>query len=127
MPETVDSLVVWSSTSSERPHTISYIVNYGWSWQLENGRFIRIYCFSPKGYYISGNGGMWVRGKSIVIVEKNGIVSTFNNPTKQADAKFRRQLASLVADDPVLVAMINESRGRRDKILRMLSLYSPIL
>lgn len=126
-PDAVDSLVIWSSTSPERTHQVCYLSGYGWSWLLENGRYIRVYCYSPKGYYIGGNGGMWSRGKkSILIVEKDGRFYTFDNPTKWANDKFRNRVAALVADDPALAKQIGESNFRRDKTLRMLSLYSPI-
>ena len=42
VPLTVDSLVVWSSTAVDRHHTLSYISKYGWAWQLEKGRHIRV-------------------------------------------------------------------------------------
>lgn len=126
VPLTVDSLVVWSSTAVDRHHTLSYISKYGWAWQLEKGRHIRVYCFSPKGYNVSGNGGMWYRVKGVIIVEKNGELFVFKNPAKRANEKFIKQVTSLVADDPVLVEMLNDAYGDRGKILRMLSLYSPI-
>lgn len=127
VPTTVDSLVVWSSTSVERHHTLCYVGKYGWAWQLDNGPHIRVYCFSPKGYYVAGNGGMWYRVKSVVIIDKNGELFVFKKPDKRANDKFIKQVTSLVADDPSLVAKLNEAYGSREKILRMLSLYSPIL
>lgn len=127
IPATVDSIVVWSSTSVERHHTLCYIAKYGWAWQLDKGSHINVYCFSPKGYSVAGNGGMWYKVKGIIIVEKGDKLLVFKNPGKRANGKFIKHVISLVADDPVLVARLNKTYGARDKILRMLSLYSPIL
>lgn len=123
----INSLVLWNKTAPLLTHTLEYIHPYGWCWLLDRGKRISIYDYSPKGYYIGGNGGMWAIKKSTIIVKKGETFYLFSNPTKLANDKFRRQLATLVADDPVLVEMIMQSSYRRDKTLRMLSLYSPSL
>ncbi len=76
-PETVDSIVLWNATSPGHTHTLRYIPEFGWCWQLEKATGIAVYAFSPKGYHISGNGGMWTRGKSIMIVDRNGTLHRF--------------------------------------------------
>lgn len=126
-PQLIDSLVLWSRTAPSLPHTLEYINKYGWCWLLDHGNHISVYSYSPKGYHIGGNGGMWNIKKSTIIVKKGDTFYLFPNPAKLANDKFRRQLANLVADDPVLVKMIMQSSYRRDKTLRMLSLYSPSL
>ncbi len=121
----IDSLVVWSATAPDCPHTLRYIAAYGWCWQLERTPHIAVYCFDPKGYGTNGGGGMWHGGKAVILVEKNGKIIRFKNPYKMADKGFRRRVAALVADDPALAAAIQTAVGRRNKILRMLSNYSP--
>ncbi len=124
-PEKIDSVTLWNPTAPERSHTFEYIPPYGWSWLLERGNHISVYAFSPKGYTISGNGGIWARNKLDVIVRKGDKTYLFSKPGKYADNKFRKQVAEIVNDDPGLVRMIMQASSRRDKILRMLSLYSP--
>ncbi len=126
-PETVDSIVLWNATSPAHTHTLRYIPEFGWCWQLEKATGIAVYAFSPKGYHISGNGGMWTRGKSIMIVDRNGTLHRFSDHSKNANDKFRQQVADMVKDDPVLVSKIVSSRYRRDKTLRMLGLYNPAI
>lgn len=58
-PESVDSVVLWNTTSPAHPHTIVYISGYGWCWQVDKTPSIALYAFCTKGYYIGGNGGMW--------------------------------------------------------------------
>ena len=124
-PQQIDSIVLWNPTAPERPHTFEYIPPYGWCWLLEHGNHISVYAFSPKGYTISGNGGIWARKKLDIIVRKGDTTYLFSKPEKFADNKFRQQVAEIVSDDAGLVRMIMQSSSRRDKILRMLNLYSP--
>lgn len=121
-----DSVVVWMPTSPEFRHTLIYYEPYGWCWQLEKNSHIALYACCSNGYRLWGNGGMSPCGKYILIAVKNGIATEFKKTHKRADDKFRRRVAALVADDPVLSSMILESRTRRDKTLRMLGLYNPV-
>lgn len=121
-----DSVVVWVPTSPEFRHTLIYYEPYGWCWQLEKNSYIALYAYCGNGYRLWGNGGMSPCGKYILIAVKNGIATEFKKTHKRADDKFRRRVAALVADDPVLGSMILESRTRRDKTLRMLGLYNPV-
>ena len=121
-----DSVVVWMPTSPEFRHTLIYYEPYGWCWQLEKNSHIALYAYCSNGYRLWGNGGMSPCGKYILVAVKNGVVTEFKKTHKRADDKFRRRVAALVADDPVLSSMILESRTRRDKTLRMLGLYNPV-
>lgn len=122
----IDSVVMWNKTSPLRTHTLTFMSQYGWCWMLERGESIKVYCFAPKGYHINGIGGMYAIGKSSIIVVKDGKSYKFDKTGKMTNDKFRRVLAEIVADDPVLVQLILRSSYRRDKTLRMLSLYSPL-
>ncbi|MDE7450502.1 MAG: hypothetical protein K2M72_09875 [Paramuribaculum sp.] len=124
-PDQVDSLTLWNRTASDRHHTFRYLSRYGWCWLLNRGEVISVYAYSPKGYIIAGNGGMWARKKLDVIVKKGDNTYVFSKTGKHADKKFKKQVAAIVADDAELVSRIMQSSSRRDKILRMLSLYSP--
>lgn len=124
-PEEVDSAVLWAPTSPERPHTFRYIKGYGWCWQLESNRHITVYTFSPKGYHFAGNGGLWMRGKGVLLVVKDGKTYEFGRPDKKVNDSMRRRLAALVTDDAELSSYFMNARGRRDKILRNLSRYNP--
>ena len=124
-PSEVDSLVLWAVSSPEHPHTFRFIPGQGWSFVAESTPHIAVYCIAPKGYRLSGNGGLWMVGKSRMFVIKDGIVHEFGKPNQKAGKKFRRRLAALVADDPELAQYIESAVGRRDKILRSLRLYNP--
>ena len=124
-PEEVDSLTLWNPTAPDRHHTFRYLSRYGWCWLLEQGDIISVYAFSPKGYTIAGNGGMWARKKLDVIVKKGDVTYIFSKTDKRVDNKFKKKIAAIVADDAELVSRIMQSSSRRDKMLRMLSLYSP--
>ncbi|MCI9606948.1 MAG: hypothetical protein HFJ94_02085 [Muribaculaceae bacterium] len=124
-PEDVDSVVIWSVTSPERRHTLCYFKESGWCWLLDKANGLMVCAFSPKGYHISGNGGMWCRGKCDGIVYKEGTPHRFSKLTKQSNESFRRKVAALVADDPELARQIMSGRMRRDKTLRMLAGYNP--
>ncbi|MBD5233242.1 MAG: hypothetical protein HDS65_03585 [Bacteroidales bacterium] len=122
-PLEIDSVVVWSPSAPERPHTLRFIPDYGWCWQLESGPRISIYAYSPKGYYFGGNGGGWVRGKGRLILVKDGVAYDCGRHDKNINNALRRKLAPLVADDPKLSEYILNVKGRRDKKLRVLSTY----
>lgn len=124
-PEETDSLVLWTSTAPGYPHTFRFIPDQGWSFQAEHTPHIAVYCCAPKGYRLSGNGGLWMIGKSRMFVVKDGKIYIFGRPDSKADKKFRRQLAELVADDADLADYIKSATGRRDKILRSLRMYNP--
>ncbi|MDE6264668.1 MAG: hypothetical protein K2M11_05930 [Paramuribaculum sp.] len=126
-PQIIDSLVLWNRTAPSLTHALEYIHPYGWCWLLDRGAHISIYNYSPKGYYIGGNGGMWAKNKSVILVKKGNTFHRFTKTFKLANNKFRERLAALVADDPVLVKMILQSSFLREKTLRMLSLYSPAI
>lgn len=125
-PPTVDSISLWARTAPERKHTLRFVNGYGWCWQLDKGKAITVLAFCKKGYRIGGNGGMGVRDKHSMLIMKNGaVIAKFDKTDKNSDDKFRKKLITMVADDPVLTDMIATSRGRRDKLLRLLSLYTP--
>lgn len=124
-PEEVDSAVIWAPTAPGRPHTFDFIEGYGWCWRLEHSPHIAVYCFSPKGYHFAGNGGLWVRGKGVMLVVKDGKTYDFGRTDKKMDSGVRRRAAELVADDSALAERMLESSGRRDKVLRKLVLYNP--
>lgn len=125
-PADVDSIEVWMPTAPTVRHTIVYFPPYGWCWQLENTPGLCVYAFCKKGYRLWGNGGIQPCGKYILLVVKKGAVTEFSKTWKKADNSFRRKVAALVADDPVLAAEILKSRTRRDKTIRMLRLYNPV-
>lgn len=125
LPEEVDSIVVWISTAPERPHLLRFLAGIGWCWRLENGRLISVYSFSKKGYGLGGNGGMWARRKSQIIIDKKGEIYKFDKPGAYANSKFIRRAASIAEGDTGLVEMIQRAHTTRDKILRTLSLYNP--
>lgn len=124
-PETIDSIVVWTSSAPERPHTFCFIPNYGWCFVAEKTSDIALYCFSPKGYSFAGNGGLWMRGNSKMLVDKDGKIYQLGKPNKKADDNFRHKLGKLIDDDPKLSEYIKTATGRRDKILRRLRFYNP--
>lgn len=124
-PATVDSVVLWTTTSPEYPHTFIYLKEYGWCWQLEHNTHIAVYCYSPKGYFLSGNGGMWMRGKGDMLVVKDGTIENFGKTSKKINASKRHRLMELVADDPALAAYFRTAAGRCDKVLRALGKYNP--
>lgn len=119
----VDSLTLWVPTAPDRPHRFRFVRDYGWCWLLEHTPYLTVYCFSSGGYHFAGNGGLWLRGKGTLLVVKDGVIYNFGRPDKKADEKFRRQMDSLVADDAELTDYIRKAKGRRDKILRRLSMY----
>lgn len=121
----VDSLTLWVATAPDRPHRFRFVRDYGWCWLLEHTPYLTVYCFSSGGYHFAGNGGLWLRGKGTLLVVKDGVIYNFGRPDKKADEKFRRQMDSLVADDAELTDYIRKAKGRRDKILRRLSMYKP--
>lgn len=124
-PELVDSVVMWAPTAPDRPHTFRHIKGYGWCWLLESNRHLTVYCFSPKGYFFAGNGGLWTRGKGVLLVVKDGKTYDFGRPDKKVNDSIRRRLKTLVADDAELSTYFSKAIGRRDKILRNLSRYNP--
>lgn len=124
-PASVDSVVMWAPTAPNRPHTFRHIKGYGWCWQLESNPHLAVYCFSPKGYFFAGNGGLWTRGKGTLLVVKDGKTYNFGRPDKKVNDNIRRRLAALVSDDANLSSYFNEATGRRDKIVRNLSRYNP--
>lgn len=124
--DAIDSLVVWMPTSPDVRHTIVYFKPYGWCWLLEKTPRITVFVFCKNGYRMWGNGGIQACGKYILLVVKDGSVTEFKKTWKMSDDSFRRKVADLVADDPVLGAEIIKSRTRRDKTLRMLRLYNPV-
>lgn len=124
-PETVDSAVVWSATSPEHPHTLIYLKDYGWCQQLEHNDHITVCCFSPKGYFLSGNGGIWMRGKGVMLVVKDGEIYNFGKTYNKINNSARRRLETLVADDPALSAYFHTAIGRCDKVVRALGRYNP--
>lgn len=121
----VDSLHLWVRTKPERVRTERYLDGYGWCWQLDATPYVAVYAFSPKGYSLAGNGGMASIGKPKILVDMGGKITEFTNTHKMADNKLRRKLALMAADDPALAEAILASRHRRDKTIRMLSLYKP--
>lgn len=121
----IDSLHLWARTKPERVRTERYLDGYGWCWQLDTTPYVTIYAFSPKGYSLAGNGGMASVGKPKILVVIGGKITEFTNTHKMADDKLRHSLALMVADDPALADAILASRHRRDKTIRMLSLYNP--
>ena len=121
----VDSVNIWQRTRTDRVRTLVYEPDYGWCWKLEGAGGVTLCVFSGDGYFLAGNGGMSVRGKSIYLVKKDGKIYEFDKGDKMADDAFRRQIAAFVADDQVLSRMILESRLTRIKTLRMLGSYVP--
>ncbi|MDE6460371.1 MAG: hypothetical protein K2K52_06000, partial [Paramuribaculum sp.] len=77
-PEKIDSVILWNPTAPERSHTFEFIPSYGWCWLLDGGKHISVYAFSPKGYSISGNGGIWARKKLDIIVKKGDTTFLFS-------------------------------------------------
>lgn len=124
-PESVDSVVLWVPTAPERPHTLRYVDDYGWCWEVDGNPWLTVYCFTPKGYFFAGNGGVWTRGKGEMLVVKDGKTYNFGKSDKKVDDSMRRRLESLVADDTELTAYIRNARGRCDKIVRSLGQYHP--
>ena len=125
VPDSVDSVRVWVPTAPEHTHTLCYFPEYGWCWLLNRGPRISVYFYSPKGYRIAGNGGMWARDKSVMLVVKDGRIFRFKNTHRYVNARFLRDLSAMVADDSALAAEVLSLRGRRDKVLRILSRYNP--
>lgn len=123
--EKVDSIILWSVTSPERVHILKFIQGYGWCVSLEKGEFIEVLGFSPKGYYIRGNGGISIRRKPQIIIKKGNERFEFGDLSKMSDKKFRERVSAIVADDPELSRFIMDAEFRRDRILRSLSNYSP--
>lgn len=124
-PEEVDSAVLWVPTAPYRPHTFRFIDGYGWCFQLEYNPYIAVYCFASKGYHFAGNGGIWMRGKAVLLVVKDDMTYNFGKPHKKVNTPFTHQLEGLVADDPKLLNYIKSAKGRRDKVLRSLGQYNP--
>lgn len=124
-PETIDSVVIWSSTAPERTHTFRYIRKLGWCFEAEQNPYISVYCYAKKGYYCAGNGGIWMRGKSEMFIIKDGKIYKFGKPNKKVNQKMRSRLELLLADDPALTEYIKTAKGRCDKVLRSLKLYNP--
>lgn len=121
----IDSVVVWMPTAPDIRHTIVYFKPYGWCWLLEKNPWITVLAVCKNGYRMWGNGGMAPKGKYKLVVVKNGITTEFKNTARMADDKFRKKVAAIVADDPVLTGTILRSHMRRDKTLRTLRLYNP--
>lgn len=121
----VDSVTIWSVTSPGRAHVLKFIQGYGWCVSLEKGKLIEVLCFSPKGYYIGGNGGISFRKKPQIIIKKGDERFEFGDLSKMADKRFRDRVSEIVADDPDLSCSIMDAESRRDRILRSLSNYSP--
>lgn len=126
-PQVVDSVVIWTVSAPEYPHAFRFIKEYGWCFEAEHTPYISVCCYSPKGYYCGGNGGLWMRGKSTMLVIKDNQIYNFGQPEKQSDKKMRLRLESLVADDPRYVELLRTIKGRRDKVLRSLRLYKSTL
>lgn len=124
-PEEVDSVIIWASTSPQRPHTFRYIKNYGWCWQLEKTPYISVLCYAPKGYYCAGNGGIWTYGKSKMLIIKGEEIYTFGKPDKIVDNKIRSKLEAIFADDVRCVEYFRTAHGRLDKVLRGIAMYNP--
>ena len=124
-PEEVDSVVIWSASAPEHPHTFRFIKKIGWCFETERTPYISVYCYSPKGYFCTGNGGLWMRGKSKMLVIKDDKIYDFGQPHKRCDKKTIRRLETLVDDDPQYLAHLKKFYGRRDKMLRSLRMYRP--
>lgn len=124
-PEDTDSVVIWSSTATERKHTLKYIPDFGWCFEAERTPYVSVYCYASKGYHCSGNGGFWMYGKCKMFIIKDGEIYKFGEPHKWVDKKMRARLAALVADDVQYAEFIKSAKGRRDKVLRSLSKYNP--
>ena len=124
-PETVDSVVVWSVTSPERTHTLRFVDKYGWCYQLERNPFLTVYSFATKGYSCAGNGGLWLLGKSSVLVDKAGKIYNFGKPDKQVNKQIINRLESLASDDPAYLLFLKTAKGRCDKVVRSLVMYNP--
>jgi hypothetical protein len=120
-----DSVQLWSRTRTDRVRTLIYEPDYGWCWLLEKAPGLAVCVFSPKGYYLAGNGGMSAGNNAVMLVNKNGEIYQFEKTSKMADDTFRRQVASFVADDPQLQQEILGSRATRTVTLRMLGKYHP--
>lgn len=116
----VDSVQIWQRTRTDRVRTLVYEPDYGWCWQVENANGIRVCGFSPKGYFLAGNGGMSARGELIMLVVKDGRIYEFDKPGKMANDEFRRQVAAFVADNPALAQKILDSRLTRSGTLRLI-------
>lgn len=124
-PTDIDSVRIWSPSAPEHTHKLVYIPRYGWCWEAEHGPHICVYGYSPKGYHLSGNGGLWLRNKGKIFIIKDGRIYDFGAPDGKINSKMRKELEALVADDPYCLQYVREAKGRRDKILRSLVLYSP--
>ncbi len=124
-PSDIDSLVVWSASAPKYPHVFRYIKEYGWCYQAERSPFLSVLCFAPKGYYCSGNGGVWMNGNSKMLLIKHGSVYDFGQPKKKVNKRIVNQLKFIVGDDPDCLEYLNSARGRRDKVIRSLIMYIP--
>lgn len=124
-PASIDSVVIWATTAPERPHTLQYVPDYGWSFVADHSPYVTIYCYATKGYKCAGNGGFWMSGKSKMLVLKDGKILDFGQPDKRMDNKLLTRLEALTADDPEYLAYLRNAKGRCDKILRSLIQYKP--
>ncbi len=124
-PDSVRAATIWTPSAPERPHTFVFLKEYGWCQEVEHSPYITLYCYASKGFHISGNGGIWIRGKGKMLVLKGGKIYDFGQPDKKLDKKLLAKFESLVADDPDYAAYLRTARGRRDKILRSLVMYNP--
>ncbi len=119
-PETIDSLVLWSRTAPERPHTFIYAKGYGWCHLAEQCSRFAVLCYATKGFKCSGNGGLWYYGKGEMLILKDGVIHRLGQPHKKIDKKMRARLENIFADDPRLLEYIRTADGRCDKVLRSL-------
>ncbi|MDE6123157.1 MAG: hypothetical protein K2F76_07930 [Duncaniella dubosii] len=124
-PEDIDSVVAWVSTAPRHTHVFRFIPTMGWSFVMESSPHVSVLCFASKGYLFAGNGGLWMRGKSELLVVKGTELYKLGSPASKTNGRFRRQLCRIVSDDILLVNYIENAEGRRDKIIRHLKLYNP--
>lgn len=118
-----DSVVVWSPTTPGRRHRITMIPGYGWCLFLGGDR-LSVFAFCKKGYHVSGNGGVWCRGKFVILVKTPDGIEKFDNPSKMANDKFRKHIADLAIGDIELYQHILNSRTTRVKTVRLLENFN---
>lgn len=126
-PAEIDSVVIWVPTAPERTHSFRFVEGYGWCYEAERTPYVSVYCFAPKGYRLAGNGGIWMLGKSKMLVVKGKETFEFGKPSAMLSNKMRKKLKAIVSDDPYYCDFVMAAKGRSDKILRSLKMYKPNL
>lgn len=120
----LDSVTVWIPTAPERRHRVANLPDYGWCLHLGGDEQLSVLAYCKKGYRVAGNGGIWCRGKFVVLIKTPDGIKCYDNPGKMANGKFREEVAAYAAHDSALRQLILDSRTTRLKTIRMLELLS---